>query len=159
MIFSNHTLPQLLNVTKNLAQPPEKYYKMRFKGGFQDIFFITTLDKSPGFVTEMYKEIISHQYPSTELGVYIQPTVQGCSCHCEFNLMYDPSNKTEKQNIKTLLIGASEKLARSGAFFNRPYWPWTDIAYRMDAETTAALRKVKGIFDPNHIMNPSKLIY
>ena len=31
-------------------------------------------------------------YPVADLGVYIQPTVQGTSCHCEFNLFYDPAD-------------------------------------------------------------------
>lgn len=144
---------------KEMEQPREDYYKLRFKGGCQDLFFVTTLNRTPFFVTEMYKEVLSHQYSSTELGVYIQPTVQGCSCHCEFGLMYDPTDKSDQESVKALLMGASNHLARSGAFFNRPYWPWADAAFRMDAETTAALRKVKAIFDPNRIMNPSKLIY
>jgi len=33
------------------------------------------------------------------------------------------------------------------------------MAYRRDAETTAALRKVKGIFDPKNIMNTGKLCF
>ena len=35
-----------------LSQPSsEPYWKMRFKGGFQDIFFLTTLDRTPDFIT------------------------------------------------------------------------------------------------------------
>jgi FAD/FMN-containing dehydrogenase len=33
------------------------------------------------------------------------------------------------------------------------------MAYRRDGETTAALRKVKGIFDPKNIMNAGKLCF
>ena len=31
-------------------------------------------------------------YPTSDLGIYIQPVVQGTSYHCEFNLFYDPDN-------------------------------------------------------------------
>ena len=31
-------------------------------------------------------------YPVADRGVYVQPTVQGTSCHCEFNLFYDPDD-------------------------------------------------------------------
>lgn len=142
-----------------LEKPPEQYYKLKFKGGCQDIIFLTTLDRTPSFITEVYRELEAYRYPAKELGVYFQPIVQGCACHCEFCLMYDPANAAEKEGIKTLLMEASPNLAHFGAFFSRPYWPWADIAYRMDAETTSALRKVKGIFDPRGIMNPGKLCF
>jgi FAD/FMN-containing dehydrogenase len=54
---------------------------------------------------------------------------------------------------------AAGALANRGAFFSRPYGPWADMAYRRDAGTTMALRKVKGIFDPNNVMNPGKLCF
>jgi hypothetical protein len=95
----------------------------------------------------------------TDMGIYIQPMVQGCMCHCEFTFPYNPYDLKEKERLKGFSAKASEDLARSGAFFSRPYGPWADMAYRMDAETTAALRKVKGIFDPQGIMNPGKLCY
>ena len=31
-------------------------------------------------------------YPASDIGIYIQPIVQGTSYHCEFNLFYDPDN-------------------------------------------------------------------
>jgi len=101
----------------------------------------------------------AYKYPSTELAVYIQPVVQGIGCHCEFNLIYDWDNATEKQRINELFIKASENLIGLGAFFSRPYGPLADMVYRRDAETTIVLRKVKEIFDPNCIMNPGKLCF
>jgi FAD/FMN-containing dehydrogenase len=47
----------------------------------------------------------------------------------------------------------------AGAFFGRPYGAAVDLAFRRDAETTAALRNVKKIFDPNDIPNPGKLCF
>ncbi len=144
---------------KELDNPPETYYKMKYKGGCEEIFFTTTLDKTPGFIGQVYREMESSRYPMTDMGIYIQPMVQGCSCHCEFTFPYNPSDLREKERLKGFSAKASEGLAHSGAFFSRPYGPWADIAYRMDAEATAALRKVKGIFDPKGILNPGKLCY
>jgi FAD/FMN-containing dehydrogenase len=144
---------------RKLENPPEDYYKTRYKGGCQDIFFITTLDKTPGFMEVIDGVLGAQRYRPAELGIYIQPMIQGCACHCEFSLVNDPSDEREGKGVKETVIAASKHLADSGAFFSRPYGPWADIAYRKDAETTAALRKVKGIFDPNKIMNPGRLCY
>jgi FAD/FMN-containing dehydrogenase len=100
---------------------------------------------------------VRHGYTVSDMGVYLQPVAQGTSCHCEFNLFFDP--KSEVNMIRDLAADAVNALIARGAFFSRPYGPWADTAFRRDAETTAALRKLKGIFDPNNIMNPGKLCF
>ncbi|MFB0564016.1 MAG: FAD-binding oxidoreductase [Candidatus Lokiarchaeia archaeon] len=147
------------DMLKLLDSTPSKYWKFRYKGGCQEIFFLTLLDRTPNFIGDMYKMAEANEYPTADLGVYIQPVMQGVGCHCEFNLIYDPNDPKEKEKIRELFIQASENLMKSGAFFSRPYGPWGDMAYRRDAETTAALRKVKQLFDPNGIMNPGKLCF
>jgi len=148
------------HVAEALSKPSAKpYWKLKFKDGCHDIFFLTTLDRIPDFVKAMYDQAESYRYPLADIGVYIQPTVQGCNCHCEFNLSYDPNSAKEVERVKGLVTEKSMALANMGGFFSRPYGPWADVAYRRDAETTAALRKVKGIFDANNIMNPGKLCF
>jgi FAD/FMN-containing dehydrogenase len=93
------------------------------------------------------------------MGIYIQPVVQGVSCHCEFNLFFEPDNPGEEARIRAISEAAFEALANRGAFFSRPYGPWADLAYRRDAVTTISLRKIKDIYDPNKIMNPGKLCF
>jgi FAD/FMN-containing dehydrogenase len=145
---------------KILRDPPKEYFKLRVRGGCQEIFFVTTLDRSPGFVCQMNSiEARAGYAPVEHLGVYVQPTVQGCACHCEFLLPYDPTSPESRETTKRLLIDASGALADSGAFFSRPYGQWATLAYSKDAESTAALKKVKGIFDPRNIMNPGKLCF
>jgi FAD/FMN-containing dehydrogenase len=147
-------------VLEALSQPsPEPYWKLRFKGGCQDVFFITTLDRSPEFIRKIYELAGYFKYPAIDIGVYIQPTVQGTNCHCEFNLSYAPQKSAEVDRVKSFVIEASRTLANMGAFFSRPYGPWTDIAYGHAPETISALKKVKSIFDPNGIMNPGKLCF
>lgn len=137
----------------------EPYWKLGYKGACQDIFFLTTLDKVPKFVDVTYDIAKQYGYPCSDIGIYIQPMVQGTNCHCEFNLFYDLTDTKEAARVQGLFSQASEALINTGAFFSRPYGTWADIAYRRDAETTIALRKVKGIFDPNNVMNPGKLCF
>ena len=147
-------------VSQVLSRPSrEPYWKLRFKGGCHGIFFLTTLDRTPEFINAMYTLASSHRYPSSDIGVYIQPTVQGCNCHLEFNLAYDPARTLEVEKVKRLITEGSRVLANIGAYFSRPYGPWADIAYGRATETVVVLRKVKGVFDPNNIMNPGKLCF
>jgi FAD/FMN-containing dehydrogenase len=147
-------------LSRVLGKPAaEPYWKLRNKGAFQDIFFLTTLDRVPEFVEVMYDIAEQYGYPSSDMGIYVQPMVQGTSCHLEFNLFYDPTNTKETAEVQELYTQVGEALMNAGAFFSRPYGALADVAYRRDGETAAALRKVKSIFDPNNIMNPEKLCF
>ena len=46
-----------------------------------------------------------------------------------------------------------------GAFFSRPYGELVEIAYQRSRDTAEMQKKVKGIFDPNSILNPGKLCF
>ena len=147
-------------VLKTILNPSkEPYWKMKHKGDFQDIFFLSTLDRSPEFVKAMYKVADVEGYSIAEIGTYIQPIHQGASCHIEFNLPFDRSNKKEFSRVKDLYVRASEELLRLGAYYSRPYGIWAEMAFNLDAQTTIALRKIKDIFDPENIMNPGKLCF
>ena len=142
-----------------LNPSPEPYWKLRYKGGCQDIFFLSTLEKSPEFVKAMYTVAKSQGYPTSEIGVYIQPIHQGASCHIEFNLPFDRNNPRELNRMKELYTKASEELLRQGAYYSRPYGIWAEMAFNRDAQSTIAIKKIKGIFDPKNVMNPGKLCF
>jgi hypothetical protein len=135
----------------------EPYWKLRYKGGCYDIFFLTTFDKAPEFVSATSALVRSQHSPTEDIGVYIQPIVQGTSCHIEFNLYTDPSKQDELSSTKWLVCEGSRDLAKKGGFFSRPYGTWVDFAYGGASETVIMQRKVKKIFDPNGILNPAKL--
>ncbi len=146
------------DVASLLCKPsPEPYWKTRLTNGFQDIFSLTTLDRTPDFITAMSDLAKQCGFPVENTGVYVQPIVQGTSCHCEFNLYYNPSEGTEA--VKRLLDAGSRKLADMGGFFSRPYPAWKETAYRNAAGTIAVQRKIKEIFDPKGILNPGKLCF
>ena len=147
-------------VLRLLQQPsPEPYWKTRLKGGCHDIFFLTTLGKTPAFVAVMSDLAQQQMYPAEDMGVYIQPVVQGTSCHCEFSFSYDPANPIELDGTRQLISQGARELAKMGGFFSRPYGVWKDVAYQGAAGTAIMQRKIKKIFDPNEILNPGKLCF
>jgi FAD/FMN-containing dehydrogenase len=137
----------------------EPYWKLRFKGGSQDIFFLSTLDKTPGFINTMFSIANEEQYPVPDIGIYIQPVQQGVGCHCEFILPFERQNQTEVQKTQGLFRKASQSLFRKGAYFSRPYGIWADMVYNADARSMIVTQKIKDIFDPQHVMNPGKLCF
>ena len=42
-------------------------------------------------------------FPASDMGIYIQPVVQGTGFHCEFNLFYDPENPAGANRVKSSL--------------------------------------------------------
>ncbi len=142
---------------KILCPSKEPYWKLTYKGGCQDIFFLTTLNKTPEYVGTMYSSADASSYSTSDIGVYIQPLQQGVSCHCEFNLPYVPASSKEVVKLQELYIRTSESLISKGAFFSRPYGIWAALVLNRDAQHTIMLKKVKGIFDPNNVLNPGKL--
>jgi hypothetical protein len=143
-----------------LSRPsPEPYWKLRWKGGFRDIFFLTTQGKTPELAGVMSELAQRQGFPASNIGVYIQPVVQGTSCHCEFNLYFDPANRAEFDQTGNLEALAVSNLEEREAFFSRPYSGWADVAYRRAPDTAEMQKKVKDIFDPNGILNPGKLCF
>jgi len=143
-----------------LAAPsPDPYYKTVPKGDFLDIFFLTTLDRAESFIEVMRRACKKHKYPAEELGIYIQPIQHGRSIHLEFTLYYDPADKEDTGKAKTLFEEASKALDKAGAFFSRPYGYWSELAYARCPDTVKALKKVKDMLDPDHVLNRGKLCF
>jgi FAD/FMN-containing dehydrogenase len=148
------------DILKAVQRPSaEPYWKVRYKGACEDVFFLATVDKLESLVGIMDGLAAKAGYPVADQGVYVQPTVQGTSCHCEFNLFYDPSDPGETQRVRDLAAVATKTLMDNGAFFSRPYGESAGLIMNRDAATVGVLRKLKLIFDPNEVMNPGKLCF
>jgi len=147
-------------ILKTVQQPSaDPYWKLRYKGASQDVFFLTINDKVEGSVKAMNDMADKAGYPASDVGVYIQPIVQGTGVHVEFNLFYDPANKSEAERVKALTSDATKGLMALGAFFSRPYGDLAKVITNRDGASVAVLNKLKKTFDPNNVMNPGKVCF
>ncbi|MFW9939564.1 MAG: FAD-binding oxidoreductase [Candidatus Thorarchaeota archaeon] len=129
-------------------------WRKRLKGSFQDIFFITNLEKISEYISLVEREV------SEDLGIYIQAINQGTSYHCEFDIYYNHEDEEVQKSVNKKYMNLSIKLMDKGAFFNRPYGLWAKEVFKRHKDSTQiALKKVKKIFDPNHILNPGVLCF
>ena len=138
---------------------PEPYCKTRLRGGFNDVFFLTTLEKTPDFASSLAGLADTQKQFAGAVGVYIQPIVQGTSCHCEFSFYYNPADSVSSDTTQRFTGEVVAEVAAKGGFFSRPYPAWKDRAYRHAEGTAAMQRKIKDIFDPKGILNPGKLCF
>ena len=141
------------------AESSEPYWKLRSKGACHDTFFISSFQTVGSLVDTMFDAADKAGYPAPEMGIYVQPIVQGANFHCEFNLFYDPGNLTELNRVKGLSVQATKNLMALGAYFSRPYGENAGMIFNRDAATVSVLSKLKNIVDPNNIMNPGKVCF
>jgi FAD/FMN-containing dehydrogenase len=147
----------LLEVVRRPAGEP--YWKLRYKGACQDIFFLTIYDKLPELIAIMHDTAAAASYSATDMGIYVQPLVQGSNLHCEFNLFYDARNPKDSRRVRELAAAATRRLMDGGAHFCRPYGENALMIMNRDAASVAALKKVKNMLDPDNILNPGKLCF
>jgi hypothetical protein len=142
---------EIINALNSSTSYP---WRNRLKGSFQDIFFITNIEKISEYISLVESEV------PQDLGVYIQAINQGTSYHCEFDIYYNNEDEEVQKSVNKKYINLSIKLMDEGAFFNRPYGIWAKEVFKRHTNSTEiALKKVKKIFDPNNILNPGVLCF
>ena len=133
---------------------PGKYWHDGLKGKSADIFFLSTMDKAEMFNAKMISLAEAADVDINDIAVIVQPKHMGVNCRIEFVLPYDCNDEDQ---IRMLFETASKQMCDMGGYFSRPYGKMGKIQLNKDAHGAAVLGKLKGIFDPNGIMNPGKL--
>jgi FAD/FMN-containing dehydrogenase len=141
------------------APSPEPYWRDRPETGTEEVFFLTTLDRAQEFIDTVEAISAAMPEPVRGIGVYLQPIHQGAGLHCEFILPFDRTVPGAETAVRELKHAASRAVFEQGAYFSRPYGEWADWVFGADPATASLTRTVKGIFDPNNVMNPGKLCF
>lgn len=142
-----------------LQQGGERYYKDVPTGQHTEVFCLSQLTKVSALIDLAEKALAAcadHSAAPLTLATYIQPTIQGVSCHVEFTLLHDAADRQLATKFASDLVTL---LAANGGFFSRPYGDWAQVAYGRDANIVPYLRSVKKLFDPAGILNPGKLCF
>jgi FAD/FMN-containing dehydrogenase len=135
------------------------YWKNRWKGGCQSLFFITRPVLAPKFIKTAEGIAARHAYPIDDIGSYLQPIEHNRACHLELHFFYDPGKSEEMAMVSSLYRDTALALLNEGAFFTRPYGELASMVYERAANYTMALKRLKKTFDPNNIMNPGNLCF
>lgn len=131
-------------------------WKLRCRGDCREIFFLTTRSRATEFVKAVEDLARKSGFDTESLGIYLQPVLQGTAYHCDFDLYMAPEDASKWESF---YVDASKTLFEMGAYFSRPYGPWSDIVYGKYETFAKYARELKRIFDPNLILNPGKLCF
>jgi FAD/FMN-containing dehydrogenase len=142
----------------DIASTPsgESDWRHHLRGHCLSIFFLTTLDRAPGLVDVFADLAGSAGLGEASIGCYVQPVVQNHACHVELLVPFDAPRPGEADCMRELGRAAVARLAAAGAFFSRPYGSAAEIVFKQNPVSYDVLKKVKGIFDPNRVLNHGK---
>jgi len=135
------------------------WWKHRLRGACQEAFYLTTMDKVPRQLALVRETAGRRGMGPGEPALYLQPLLQGRACHVELLYFYDPADAGERERAREAAGEAAGLLAGAGAFFSRPHPPWEEAAYARCPDTVSALRRLKGIFDPDGVLNRGRLCF
>lgn len=142
-----------------IQDPPAGSYKDAPLGAHREVFCLSQLSRVEALVQAvdpLLDEAAAQTDGGIVAGIYIQPTVQGVSCHVDFTLFHAPQFATAAAQLDRRVAAV---LAEKGGFLSRPYGDWAQIAYERDPGIVPYLGKVKSMFDPRHVLNPGRLCF
>lgn len=158
-----------LEMTRNLGEVPadallaaattpcgERDWRHHLSGNCLSIFFLTTLDRISDHKEAIDRAARNHRIEEEDIGMYVQPVVQNHACHVEFLVPYDPGDDGFVDRVRRFESEAVPGLIESKVFFSRPYGACQDHVYGLNLPNTGILKKIKGIFDPNRVLQRGK---
>ncbi len=131
-------------------------WRNALSGACLSIFFQSTLDRMPALLKVFLETAAGFGIQKSDVGVYIQPMVQNHACHMELMIPVDPDSAEKLERLTQLERQATVRLMEAGAFFSRPYGSAAELVWRQNPGNTRLLRLIKGIFDPNQVLQRGK---
>lgn len=131
-------------------------WRDRLRGSSLSVFFLTTMDRAPAFINRFEALVADHTRDARGHGIYIQPVVQNHACHVELILPFDPASAGEVRRARDLERQLVSELIEEGAFFSRPYGTAAELVWNQNPANYQLVNTVKGIFDPNRVLQRGK---
>jgi len=131
----------------------ETDWRDSLRGNCLSIFFQSTLDRMPALLIVFVETAKEFSFAESKIGVYIQPMVQNHTCHLELMIPCETGNA---EGLQQLERQATKRLMKAGAFFSRPYGSAAELVWAQNPNNTRLVRIIKGIFDPNQVLQRSK---
>jgi len=146
----------LQDIITNPSHPVnERWWKLAGMPSTREIFFQTTLEKTPSFLPSAKSICQQHKRGWDNVLCYIQPQLSGRCCHMEFIF---PTDWSAASATNEMLGQLAETLKSNGAFFSRPY-RFFGKAPLAGESSLPVIRKLKKIFDPDRIFSPNNYIF
>ncbi len=144
---------------KDLRHSEEGHYQDRFHGAHKEMFCVQGFSGLDAVIAAKDSSVQNGPLSGRAIGTYIQPMVQGTSCHINFTLPCTPEEGDSGTPIDTQWRTMIETCDTAGAFFSRPYGDWFDLAFKNNPNARKMMSSAKTILDPNGIMHPKRLPY
>jgi FAD/FMN-containing dehydrogenase len=146
--------PVLLKTAQSACGPRD--WRHVIKGHCLSVFFLSLLNNSEKYIAVVRESARSFNIPDEQIGIYIQPVIQNHACHIEFMVPFNPDDAHEVENMKKYEANVTERLIKAKAFFSRPYGKAAEMVFKNNPGNTELIRVIKGLFDPENILNPGK---
>ncbi|MBI9077939.1 MAG: FAD-binding oxidoreductase, partial [Desulfatibacillum sp.] len=146
--------PALLQTATTVCGPRD--WRHGLLGHCLSVIFLSGLDQTPKHMETFKQALARAGLDETLGGAYFQPVVQNHACHCEFLIPFDPTNPKTIAAMKSLERDLCRTLARTGAFFSRPYGAALEFAFEGNPGHEKLMRLAKRLFDPSGNLHPGK---
>lgn len=150
---------KLKAILRNPWPAGKPYWKALPEGNYQDLFFFARPEDASLYIDVMREVASVNNYPFEDIGIYKQPIEHNRACQLMFTFYYDAAQPGAEEAVKALHYDAFIRLHDAGGYFTRPYGEMGTVLYDKAASYAAALKKVKGLFDPVNIMNPGNVCF
>jgi FAD/FMN-containing dehydrogenase len=141
--FRNELLGALLHPTARFIEGS--------RAAAPPVYFLSTMDRAGRF-DEVFDELAERSgIERGRVSRYLQPLIGGRACHLEYVVAADPSEPADLEKVDGFCAQAARPLIEAGAFFSRPHGAWSEPAMEHARSSLWVFRKIKDIFDPDHI--------
>lgn len=127
-----------------------------------DLIYNTTLNRVQDHYRNVERILELQNFPLDRLRVYVQPVIQARATQLEFSLLADKpfrngSPDTSYEVAYNICKEITSMAIKNGGFFSRSYKLINEFAFSKHPVHVEALEKLKGIFDPDKILNRGEL--